>query len=51
MNVRYLGGWVAGTLGSRFSADTSIELPVRIRTTDVMVVPDYRIRAAVNWRF
>src|SRR6185295_7437070 len=37
MNVRYLGGRVAGTIGSRFSAVTSVELPVRIRTTDVSV--------------
>lgn len=40
-----------GTLGQRFGADASVELPVRIRTTETMVVPDYRIRAAVNWRF
>ncbi|MES1194977.1 MAG: hypothetical protein ABUL65_03720, partial [Opitutus sp.] len=51
MSVRYLGGRIAGTLGSRFAADVSVELPVRIRTTDIMVVPDYRIRAAANWRF
>ncbi len=51
VNVRYVGGRVAGTFGSRFSADASVELPVRIRTTETMVVPDYRIRAALNWRF
>jgi hypothetical protein len=51
MSVRYLGGRLAGTVGSQFAADISLELPVRIRTTDIMVVPDYRIRAAANWRF
>ena len=50
-SVRYLGARVAGTLGRRFESDVSVELPVRIRTTDTMVVPDYRIRAALNWRF
>lgn len=50
-NIRYLGARLAGTIGMRFSADASVELPVRIRTSDVMAVPDYRIRAAVNWRF
>ena len=42
---------VTGTVGTRLTADASVELPVRIRTTETMVVPDYRIRAAVNWRF
>jgi hypothetical protein len=50
-NVRYLGARVAGTLGRHFESDVSVELPVRIRTSDTMVVPDYRIRAALNWRF
>jgi hypothetical protein len=50
-DVRYLGARVTGTLGRRFGSDVSLELPVRIRTTDIMVVPDYRIRAAMNWRF
>jgi hypothetical protein len=51
MNVSYLGARVAGTLGQRFAADASFELPIRIRTTVTMVVPDFRLRAAVNWRF
>ena len=50
-NIRYLGTRVTGTLGQRFAADAAIELPVRIRTTATMVVPDYRFRAAMNWRF
>ncbi len=51
ISVRYLGARVTGTLGQRFAADAAIEVPVRIRTTATMVVPDYRFRAAVNWRF
>jgi hypothetical protein len=50
-NVRYLGARVSGSLGRRFEADASLELPVRIRTTETMVAPDYRLRAALNWRF
>ncbi len=51
ISVRYLGGRITGTWGTRLTADTSVELPVRIRTTETMVVPDYRVRAAVTWRF
>lgn len=50
-NVRYLGARVTGTLARSFESDLSVELPVRIRTTGIMVVPDYRIRAAMTWRF
>jgi len=51
ISVRYLGARLTGTRGTRLTADASVELPVRIRTTETMVVPDYRIRAAMNWRF
>jgi hypothetical protein len=51
ISVRYLGARVTGTLGSQLMADASVELPVRLRTSETMVVPDYRLRAAVNWRF
>jgi hypothetical protein len=50
-SVRYLGARLVGTIDRRLESDVSVELPVRIRTTDTMVVPDYRIRAALNWRF
>lgn len=50
-SVRYLGVRVTGTLGRHLAADAALELPVRIRTSGTMVVPDYRIRAAFNWRF
>jgi hypothetical protein len=51
ISVRYLGARVSGSVGQRFSASASLELPVRIRTSETMVVPDYRVRAAANWRF
>lgn len=51
IRVRYLGARVIGTLGRRFEADAALELPVSIRTSDTMIVPDYRIRAAASWRF
>jgi hypothetical protein len=51
ISVRYAGARVHGTIGQRFATDASIELPIRIRTTATMVVPDYRVRAAATWRF
>ncbi len=51
ISVRYLGARVTATLGQRFTADASAELPVHIRTSETMVVPDYRLRAAATWRF
>jgi hypothetical protein len=51
ISVRYAGARVHGTIGQRFAADAAIELPIRIRTSATMVVPDYRVRGAVTWRF
>ena len=51
ISVRYAGARVHGTIGQRFAADASVELPIRIRTSETMVVPDYRLRGAVTWRF
>lgn len=48
---RYVGGRISGTLGEHLVAAASIELPVWRHTTETMVVPDYRLRAAVTWRF
>jgi hypothetical protein len=50
-SARYMGGRITGSLGERLSADVALELPVRLRTSETMVVPDYRLRAAVTWRF
>jgi len=51
ISVRYAGARLHGTIGQRFAADASAEWPIRIRTTETMVVPDYRLRGAVTWRF
>ena len=51
IRVRYVGVRAIGTLRRRFEADAAFEVPVSIRTTDTMIVPDYRIRAACSWRF
>lgn len=50
-SVRYVGTRVSATLGRRFETDVALDLPVRIRTSDTMIAPNYRIRAAANWRF
>lgn len=51
ISVRYAGLRLHGSVGQRFAADATVELPVRIRTSEVMIVPDYRLRGAVTWRF
>jgi len=33
------------------SAELGADLPVSIDNTALQSVPDYRVRAAVNWRF
>lgn len=50
-NLRYVGGRVTGTWGKRLEAAFSVEVPVRIRTTETMIVPDYRLRSALTWHF
>ncbi len=50
-SANYLGGRLTGTVGDRFSAEIAAEWPTRLRTSDTMIVPDYRIRAAATWRF
>lgn len=47
----YLGARLTGTWRDSLTATASLELPVRQRTTETMVVPDYRWRAAATWRF
>ncbi len=50
-SAHYLGLRLAGTWRRHFSAEASVEKPVRIRTSELQVVPDYRLRAAATWRF
>jgi hypothetical protein len=47
----YLGPQINFTWSSKLSAQIGADLPVSIVTTGQQVVPDYRVRAAVTWRF
>jgi hypothetical protein len=47
----FLGPQISFTWGERFSAELGADLPVSIDNTALQSVPDYRVRAAVNFRF
>jgi len=47
----YLGPQFNFTWGSQLSAQLGLDLPVSRDNSGIQVVPDYRVRAAVNWRF
>ena len=47
----YLGPQINFTWSDTLSAQIGVDLPVSIESTGSQVVPDYRIRAAVTWRF
>jgi hypothetical protein len=47
----YLGPQINFTWSSKLSAQIGADLPVSIVTTGQQLVPDYRVRAAVTWRF
>ncbi len=47
----YLGPGLTFTWGSNLSAEFNVDLPVLRDNTALQVVPDYRVRAAVTWRF
>lgn len=47
----YLGPQLNLTWGGQLSALIGADLPVSIANTGLQVVPDYRIRGAVTWRF
>lgn len=49
--IVYLGPQLAYTWSTRLSAQLGIDIPVSIDSTGEQVVPDWRIRAAVTWRF
>ena len=46
----YVGARIAFNRGQRFFADASLEVPVRVRTADLSVTPDYRLRVSFSWR-
>jgi len=47
----FLGPQIGVTWGESFSAELGADLPVSIDNTALQSVLDYRVRAAVNWRF
>ena len=47
----YLGPQFGYTWGSQLSAQLGADLPVSIENTGAQVVPDFRIRAALTWKF
>jgi len=47
----YLGPEISVTWGDKLSAELGGELPVSIDNTSLQLVPDYRIRAGLTWRF
>jgi len=47
----YLGPRLIGTYGEQFSADIGVDLPQSIQNTALQLVPDYRVHAAITWRF
>jgi len=47
----YLGPQLNYTWGSQLSAQLGADLPVSLENTGVQVVPDYRIHAALTWKF
>jgi hypothetical protein len=51
MTSVYLGPQINFTWGSEFSAEIGAELPVSITSSGDQIVPTFRIRAAMTWRF
>jgi hypothetical protein len=47
----FLGPQLSFTWGSRLSAMVGADLPVYRDNSGTQVLPDYRVRAAVTWRF
>jgi hypothetical protein len=51
VTIVYLGPQINYTWSSKLSAQVGVDLPVSIATTGEQLVPDYRVRAAITWRF
>ncbi len=47
----YVGPHLAATWRTRLAADVSVDFPVLQDNTSVQLVPDYRLRVGVAWRF
>jgi hypothetical protein len=50
-SCHYVGARLTGTWRDSLTVTASVEVPVRRRTSETMVVPDYRWRTAATWRF
>lgn len=51
MTAVYLGPAISLTWKENLSADLGVDIPVVQDNTALQLVPDYRIRAAMSWRF
>jgi hypothetical protein len=51
LTVVYLGPQLNFTWSGRLSAQIGTDLPVSIARSGEQLVPDYRIHAALTWRF
>jgi hypothetical protein len=49
--IVYVGPQINATWSSRWSGQVGADLPVSIHSTGDQLVPDYRVHAAVTWRF
>ncbi len=47
----YLGPRIVGSWSERLDADLGLDLPVSMENTALQLVPDYRVHAAITWRF
>lgn len=47
----YLGPELSFTRGDRLSGDLAVDLPVISHNSSLQVVPTWRVRAAVSWKF
>jgi hypothetical protein len=47
----YMGPQLVFTFGEHFSTQAGVDLPLRINNHGLQNVPDYRVHAAVKWRF
>ena len=47
----YLGPQLNFTWSGQLSAQVGADMPISIDNTALQTVPDYRVRAAVHWRF
>ena len=51
VTIVYLGPQLNYTWSSKLSAQAALDLPVSIAASGEQLVPNYRVRAAVTWRF